>query len=84
MGGNGTDGYTVAGYWYAEASTTINNCNPCIGRQIQVVKTDGNIVQVAGPGAPATLPNSLDVMDISEAVVKYLRDPVSRVDWVER
>ena len=78
MGGNGTDGYTVAGYWYAEASTTINNCNPCIGRQIQVVKTDGNIVQVAGPGAPATLPNSLDVMDISEAVVKYLRDPVSQ------
>ncbi|MGA9163535.1 MAG: 5'-nucleotidase C-terminal domain-containing protein [Thiobacillus sp.] len=73
MANNAADGYTVAGYWYAEASTTINNCNPCIGRQIQVVKTDGSIVQVAGPGAPATLPNSLDVMDISEAVVKYLK-----------
>jgi 2',3'-cyclic-nucleotide 2'-phosphodiesterase (5'-nucleotidase family) len=74
MAGNGTDGYAVAGYWYAEASNTINNCNPCIGRAIEVVKMDGSIVQVAGPGAPATLPNSLDVMDISEAVVKYLRE----------
>ncbi len=67
------DGYTVTGYWYADDPTTINNCNPCRGRTVQVVKTDGSIVQVAGPGAPATLPNSLDVMDISEAVVKYLR-----------
>lgn len=67
-------GYTVTGYWYADDKTTINNCNPCRGRTIQVVKTDGSIVQVAGPGAPATLPNSLDVMDISEAVVKYLRE----------
>ncbi len=73
--GNDTphDGYTVTGYWYADAKTTINNCNPCIGRVIQVVKTDGSIVQVAGPGAPATLPDSLDVMDITEAVVKYLQ-----------
>ena len=67
------DGYTVTGYWYADDKTTINNCNPCRGRTIQVVKTDGSIVQVAGLGAPATLPNSLDVMDVSEAVVKYLR-----------
>lgn len=67
-------GYSVTGYWYADDKTTINNCNPCRGRTIQVVKTDGSIVQVAGPGAPATLPNSLDVMDISEAVVKYLRE----------
>lgn len=76
--GDGTntphDGYTVTGYWYADDKTTINNCNPCRGRTIQVVKTDGSIVQVAGPGAPAALPNSLDVMDISEAVVKYLRE----------
>lgn len=71
------DGYTVTGYWFADDKTTINNCNPCRGRTIQVVKTDGSIVQVAGPGAPATLPASLDVMDVSEAVVKYLRDPVS-------
>ena len=66
-------GYTVTGYWFADDKTTINNCNPCRGRKVQVVKTDGSIVQVAGPGAPATLPNSLDVMDITEAVVKYLR-----------
>jgi len=68
------DGYTVTGYWYADDKTTINNCPPCRGRTIQVVKTDGSIVQVAGPGAPAALPNSLDVMDMSEAVVKYLRE----------
>lgn len=67
-------GYTVTGYWYADDKTTINNCNPCRGRTVQVVKTDGSIAQVAGPGAPATLPNSLDVMDVSEAVVKYLRE----------
>ena len=69
-------GYTVTGYWYAEDPTTINNCNPCRGRTIQVVKTDGSIVQVAGPGlvAGTALPNSLDVMDVSEAVVQYLRD----------
>jgi 2',3'-cyclic-nucleotide 2'-phosphodiesterase (5'-nucleotidase family) len=68
------DGYTVTGYWYADDPTTINNCNPCRGRVVQVVKTDGSIVQVAGPGASGTLPNSLDVMDITEAVVKYLRE----------
>jgi len=75
--GDGADtphgGYTVAGYWYADDKTTINNCAPCRGRTIQVVKTDGSIVQVAGPGTNVT-PNSLDVMDISEAVVKYLRE----------
>ena len=68
-------GYTVTGYWFADDPTTINNCNPCRGRKIQVVKTDGSIVQVAGPGfvAGTALPNSLDVMDVSEAVVKYLK-----------
>jgi sulfur-oxidizing protein SoxB len=73
MGNNATDGYTVTGYWYADDPTTINNCNPCRGRTIQVVKTDGSIVQVAGPGAAATLPPSEELMDISEAVVQYLR-----------
>ncbi|TCV89046.1 bifunctional metallophosphatase/5'-nucleotidase [Sulfurirhabdus autotrophica] len=70
-------GYEVTGYWYADDPTTINNCNPCRGRNIQVVKTDGSIVQVSGPGVVAgtPLPNSLDVMDISEAVVKYLQGP---------
>jgi S-sulfosulfanyl-L-cysteine sulfohydrolase len=66
-------GYKVTGYWFADDPTTINNCNPCRGRAVQVVMTDGSLVQVAGPGAPATLPNSLDVLDVSEAVVQYLR-----------
>ena len=68
-------GYTVTGYWFADDPTTINACNPCRGRTVQVVKTDGSIVQVAGPGfvAGTPLPSSLDVMDISEAVVKYLK-----------
>jgi len=68
-------GYTVTGYWYADDPTTINNCNPCRGRTIQAVMNDGSIVQVAGPGVVAgtPLPNSLDVLDVSEAVVKYLR-----------
>ena len=73
--GNDTphDGYTVTGYWFADDPTTINNCNPCRGRTVQVVKTDGSIVQVAGPGTN-TVVNSLEVMDITEAVVKHLRD----------
>ena len=65
-------GYSVTGYWFQDDKTTINNCNPCRGRVVQVVKTDGSIVQVAGPGINVT-PNSLDVMDVSEAVVQYLR-----------
>ncbi|MDO9219581.1 MAG: 5'-nucleotidase C-terminal domain-containing protein [Thiobacillus sp.] len=72
-GGPAYDGYKVAGYWYADDKTTINNCNPCRGRQVQVVKTDGSVVQVAGPGAPATLPTSEELMDVTEAVVQYLR-----------
>lgn len=67
------DGYTVTGYWYAEDKTTINNCGPCRGRTIQVVKTDGSIVQVAGPTGTNVTPASTDVMDVSEAVVQYLR-----------
>jgi sulfur-oxidizing protein SoxB len=67
------DGYTVTGYWYADAPTTINNCNPCIGRTIQVVMNDGSIKQVAGPTGVNESPNSLDVMDITEAVVRYLQ-----------
>jgi hypothetical protein len=35
------DGYTVTGYWYADDKTTINNCNPCRGRTIQVMMNDG-------------------------------------------
>ena len=73
MSNNPSDGYTVTGYWYADDPTTINNCNPCRGRTIQVVKADGTgWVKVAGPGANSAI-NSLDAMDITEAVVKYLR-----------
>lgn len=73
------EGYTVTGYWYADDPSTINNCNPCRGRTIQVVMNDGSIVQVAGPDAPTSLPNSVDVMDVSEAVVKYLRGNLNGV-----
>ena len=66
-------GYTVTGYWFADDPTTINNCNPCRGRTVQVVMNDGSIVQVAGPGTNTTV-NSADVMDVTEAVVKYLRE----------
>lgn len=72
-GGPAYGGYRVAGYWYADDKTTINNCNPCRGREVQVVKTDGTVVQVSGPGAPVTLPPSEELMDITEAVVQYLR-----------
>lgn len=78
-GGSAYEGYRVAGYWYADDKATINNCNPCRGRQIQVVKTDGSVVQVAGPGAPATPPPSEELMDVTEAVVKHLRENLGGV-----
>lgn len=73
--GNNTprDGYTVTGYWFADDPNTVNNCNPCRGRTVQVVMNDGSIVQVAGPGTNTAV-NSADVMDVTEAVVKYLRE----------
>lgn len=71
---SGKPGYSVAGYWYAEDPTTINNCNPCRKRLIQAVKTDGTLVNVANPaGAMLPLPDSNSLLDISEAVVKYLQ-----------
>jgi 2',3'-cyclic-nucleotide 2'-phosphodiesterase (5'-nucleotidase family) len=73
------DGYTVTGYWFADDKTTINNCGPCRGRTIQVVMNDGSLVQVAGPTGTNVTPNSLDVMDVSEAVVKYLRENLAGV-----
>ena len=79
MNDNASDGYTVTGYWFADDPTTINNCNPCRGRTVQVVMNNGDIVQVAGPGTTGPLPNSLDVMDITEAVVKYLRENLNGV-----
>ena len=75
---SGLAGYSVAGYWYAEDPTTINNCAPCRKRLIQAVKTDGTLVDVANPaGAILPLPASTSLLDISEAVVQYLRAPSS-------
>ncbi|TCV90649.1 bifunctional metallophosphatase/5'-nucleotidase [Sulfurirhabdus autotrophica] len=81
---SGAAGYSVAGYWYNDDPGTINNCAPCRGRLIQTVKTDGTVVDVAVPTYNATtgvttvaytLPTSTDLLDISEAVVNYLRAP---------
>ena len=74
---SGAPGYSVVGYWYADDPTTINNCSPCRGRLIQVVKTDGTVVAVPGPGVTAPALVSTDLLDISEAVVNYLRAPVA-------
>jgi len=74
---SGASGYNVAGYWYADDPGTINNCNPCRGRLIQVMKNDGTTVNVAGPGVTDPLPVSTDLMDITEAMVKYLQDGLS-------
>ena len=74
---SGTQPYSVSGYWFADDPTTINNCNPCRGRQIQVVSTTGTAVTVAGPGVTATLPDSNSLLDVTEAVVNYLRAPAS-------
>lgn len=83
---SGAAGYSVAGYWYAEDPGTINNCAPCRGRLIQTVKTDGSVVNVAVPTYNATtgattvaftIPASTDLLDISEAVVNYLKAPAS-------
>ncbi len=74
---SGTQPYTVAGYWYADDPVTINNCAPCRGRLIQAVTNDGQVVDVKGPGITAPLPDSNTLLDITEAVVKYLRAPVA-------
>lgn len=67
---SGHTGYAVAGYFFADDPTTINNCNPCRGRQIQVIDNNLNIINLV-TGQP--LPNSEDVLDVTEAVVKYLK-----------
>jgi len=74
---SGADGFKVAGYWYADDPITINNCHPCRGRLIQVVTTDGRIVDVRGPGVTAPLPDSNTLLDVTEAVVNYLRAPAA-------
>ena len=67
---SGNPSYKVAGYWYADDPNTINNCNPCRGRLIQVMTNDGQTLDVD----PAALPDSNNLMDVTEAMVKYLQD----------
>lgn len=74
---SGAPSYAVAGYWYADDSTTINNCPPCRGRLIQVVTGEGQILDVRGPGLGGPLPDNASVLDVTEAVVKYLRAPAA-------
>ena len=73
MCASGHPGYSVAGYWFAEDPTTINNCNPCRGRLVQVVTNDGQVVDIN----PAALPDNSTLLELTEAVVKYLRAPAA-------
>jgi 2',3'-cyclic-nucleotide 2'-phosphodiesterase (5'-nucleotidase family) len=72
---SGRDGYKVAGYWYADDPTTINNCPPCRGRLIQLVTNDGQTVNVD----PTALPDGAALLDVTEAVVRYLQDGLGGV-----
>ena len=71
---SGATPYSVAGYWYADDPTTINNCPLCRGRLIQVMTNSGDTVDVN----PAALPDSDSLLDISEAVVRYLQAPLTQ------
>ncbi|MDF9391378.1 MULTISPECIES: bifunctional metallophosphatase/5'-nucleotidase [Methylococcus] len=71
---SGSPGYKVAGYWYADDPTTINNCKSCKGRLIQMVTHDLHVVDLV-PGQP--IPDNRTFLDITEAVVKYLQVPLS-------
>ncbi len=68
---SGVGGYTVAGYWFADDPTTINNRIACRGRLIQVVTQDRQVLDLAS-GEP--LPDNGRLLDVTEAVVKYLRE----------
>lgn len=72
---SGISSYSIAGYWFADDPSTINNCNPCRGRSIQVVADDLRIIDLV-PGAP--LPNNDTLLDVTEAVVKYLEAPAAQ------
>lgn len=76
---SGAAGYSVSGYWFAEDPNTINNCNPCRGRLIQAIDTSLNTVTAYDPTAAThTLPLSSTLLDVTEAVVKYLQAPTSK------
>ena len=67
---SGAKGYRIAGYWYADDPATINHCATCRGRPIQVVTKDQKVVDLAA----ASLPDSSSLLDVTEAVVQYLRE----------
>ncbi len=70
---SGNPSYKVAGYWYADDPGTINNCNACRGRLVQVVTNDGQVLDVNA----AALPDTNTLLDLTEAVVKYLQAATS-------
>ena len=72
---SGNSPYSVGGYWFADDPTTINNCSPCRGRLIQVVTNDLQVIDLV-PGA--ALPDSNTLLDVTEALVKYLRAPATQ------
>jgi S-sulfosulfanyl-L-cysteine sulfohydrolase len=67
---SGAEGYKVAGYWYADDPTTINNCPQCRGRSIEVMGSELRPVSLA---ADRPLPDTSKLLDVTEAIVKYLR-----------
>lgn len=76
---SGAPGYSVAGYWYADDPNTQNNCDPCRGRLIEVTDTKLNTVTAWDPTAAThPLPDTNSLLDVTEAVVKYLRAPPSK------
>lgn len=79
---SGISSFKVSGYWYKDDPNTLNNCPQCRGRKIEVAKADGTIMTAWDPALSnavnaANLPSSADLMDMTEAAVRYLRAPAS-------
>lgn len=76
---SGTPSFTVSGYWYADDPNTLNNCAQCRGRLIEAVKSDGTIITAYDPALGTGNPplDSSTLLDVTEAVVQYLRAPSS-------
>jgi len=75
---SGIPSFTVSGYWYADDPNTLNNCPQCRGRLIETVKTDGTIITAFDPALTTNVAlDSSTLLDVTEAVVQYLRAPAS-------
>ncbi len=76
---SGIPSFTVSGYWYADDPNTLNNCAQCRGRLIETVKSDGTIITAYDPAlGTGNVPlDSSTLLDVTEAVVQYLRAPSS-------